>query len=781
MGYNAPYSYGGYTYNRKDALQVKGPYYVSVNASYQSGSFSSNTTKYFYGYYTNDDGSSVSHPLALMNYQSNNSATFGFMDMSAIQSGGTANTYTMTMYHRKYNPSTGNWDHFKTTTASAKYGTVFTPPYSETPTGHYNYSRDWNGGWTVSGNGSFYVNYHPNSYTMTSYHHKWNPVSSQWVHYSTTTASALYGTTYTPPWQTPSYHYNYSRDWDGGWTVSGNGGFSLYYYPNSYSFDLNGYLDGAVYGDLSNYGTADVIVNGTKVADDVADWCTSYPYGSTWQVTDIKATTGHTYNGLYSGALSGTITNSPSHCYLNFTTNSYYLDVNGRLDGTILGNTSGFGTFDVYINGSLVANDVNDYYAQHPYGTTWEVKDVKALSGYTYNGWHSGGMSGTITGNVVSVQDFSTNSYTLTVNPNGGTWNGSTSTQSFTQAFKTTKALPLPTRTGYRFVGWQDLGSGWTYDSNNDNICFENGVGNITTYCNANDGSVSITREAMSTPTGSGYGLKIYFNSSAQTAWGWGFVDSEQSEANTTFIHVFQAKVPKGYTLQYAYNSCGDGATRRWLTPNVGTGDWATYAYETKCGSSGSFGTFGYVYLTGGSVPVTWYLASSNIYKSTGSTFYYSSGNGSLKAIWAPNRYTITYNANGGYSTPNTTSTSQVITYDETFSFKNREYTKPGYVHIGWNTKADGSGTKYAIGLSTTYTTAGDLTVYAQWRAATAEEQKIYLYNNGYCEAINFAKTSDWYGFKKGVVGAKDFTIGSPATSPSHTMQFKGMIVKNLT
>ena len=85
------------------------------------------------------------------------------------------------------------------------------------------------------------------------------------------------------------------------------------------------------------------------------------------------------------------------------------------------------------------------------------------------------------------------------------------------------------------------------------------------------------------------------------------------------------------------------------------------------------------------------------------------------------------------------------------------------------------------FGASTTYTTAGNLTVYAQWRTATANEQKIYLYNNGYCEALGFAKTSDWYGFKKGVVGAIDFTIGTPSTSPSHTMQFKGMTVKNLT
>lgn len=46
------------------------------------------------------------------------------------------------------------------------------------------------------------------------------------------------------------------------------------------------------------------------------------------------------------------------------------------------------------------------------------------------------------------------NTSTLKVNPNGGTWNGSTSSQSFTQNYNTTKSIPVPTRTGYTFTGW---------------------------------------------------------------------------------------------------------------------------------------------------------------------------------------------------------------------------------------------------------------------------------------------------------------------------------------
>lgn len=75
------------------------------------------------------------------------------------------NTYTMTSTHyKRYN---GSWSNFKTTTASANYGTKYTPPYTTAPTGYTASSRDWNGGWTVTGNGGFSLYYEPNNYTET--------------------------------------------------------------------------------------------------------------------------------------------------------------------------------------------------------------------------------------------------------------------------------------------------------------------------------------------------------------------------------------------------------------------------------------------------------------------------------------------------------------------------------------------------------------------------------------------------------------------------------------
>lgn len=52
-----------------------------------------------------------------------------------------------------------------------------------------------------------------------------------------------------------------------------------------------------------------------------------------------------------------------------------------------------------------------------------------------------------------------THTSSLTVNPNGGTWGGSTSSQTFSQLPKTTKTVANPTRTGYTFSGWTRSGS----------------------------------------------------------------------------------------------------------------------------------------------------------------------------------------------------------------------------------------------------------------------------------------------------------------------------------
>lgn len=150
------------------------------------------------------------------------------------------NEYTMTVTHHKYNPVTDKWDIIATTYDSALYGSTYTPPYSKTPTGYHNHARDWDGGWTVSGNGGFSVYYYPNTYTMTVYHNKYNAVTEKWERFNTTYDSALYGSVFVPSYvNAPSGFYKRSIDHSSGWTVTGNGSFNAYYYPNKYTLTIN--------------------------------------------------------------------------------------------------------------------------------------------------------------------------------------------------------------------------------------------------------------------------------------------------------------------------------------------------------------------------------------------------------------------------------------------------------------------------------------------------------------------------------------------------------------
>jgi hypothetical protein len=89
--------------------------------------------------------------------------------------------------------------------------------------------------------------------------------------------------------------------------------------------------------------------------------------------------------------------------YAVWQKNNYYLDVNGYLDGVDESSLGVYGTVDVYVNGTSVANDVNDYYTQHPYGSSYEIKDIKANSGYQYNGLQVGTLSGTIGNNETTT------------------------------------------------------------------------------------------------------------------------------------------------------------------------------------------------------------------------------------------------------------------------------------------------------------------------------------------------------------------------------------------
>ena len=145
---------------------------------------------------------------------------------------------------------------------------------------------------------------------------------------------------------------------------------------------------------------------------------------------------------------------------------------------------------------------------------------------------------------------------------------------------------------------------------------FRSGMNGIGIYNNSGNGMVAVERAAdINLPNQSGYKIKITTSGAAVPGLG-GFTFSTETRANAVFITRFIAWVPVGYKIEWASNAIGNGGTPKWLTNNVGTGDWEEYACYVKCGSSGTFSSTNYFYLAGGdgSLPVTWYLAFATVY-----------------------------------------------------------------------------------------------------------------------------------------------------------------------
>ena len=88
-----------------------------------------------------------------------------------------------------------------------------------------------------------------------------------------------------------------------------------------------------------------------------------------------------------------------------------------------------------------------------------------------------------------------------------------------------------------------------------------------------------------------------------------------------------------------------------------------------------------------------------------------------IKIYYTRNKYTVTYNANGG------TGSNKVdnVIYGQTYSVQGNSYTRTDYTFAGWNTRADGKGTAWSG--SKTWTETSSITLYAQWKVNPYSEK----------------------------------------------------------
>lgn len=271
-----------------------------------------------------------------------------------------------------------------------------------------------------------------------------------------------------------------------------------------YTLDVNCLLDRQHISNLRDCGTFDIKIYGYYSLYNIDDFCQSFNKGTEYEIYNIKSKEGKHYAG--DAVIKGTIGEPRISIPLHFDTNK--LTLNYHADGAQSWNDFG----DIIQN---VSNKDVVYSETKKYGDTFDSQDGLAnvnrliKKGYTAvaNTWtikEAGNkkvMDNVGLAKMEDVADYcgvledfkkndtvidlypiwTANTYTLTVNPNGGLINGDGSSKVLDTklCFNTGNCWDIsylkPTRKGFEFLGWYDApeNGNIVYDSNGK--CINNG------------------------------------------------------------------------------------------------------------------------------------------------------------------------------------------------------------------------------------------------------------------------------------------------------------------
>ena len=296
-------------------------------------------------------------------------------------------------------------------------------------------------------------------------------------------------------------------------------------------------------------------------------------------------------------------------------------------------------------------------------------------------------------------------SFKVTYNANGGI--NASSPTCVTNTLSTIK----PTRSGYKFLGWSTSKESKTVVFSPGQSVFL--IEDITLYAvwakgykvtyNANGGKVSprsklaysaLTYGTLATPTRKGYKFLGWFTSKTDGS----LIESDsrvtKKKDHTLYAHWEKVK----YKITYELNGGVQNSKNR-----------KSYYITTSTFKLNAPTKKGYKF-------VGWYTDSSFTKKVT---YIYrgTAGNKKLYAKWTPIKYSVKFNGNG--YTSGKTKTQTGIKYNKTYNLNKNGYTRKDYNFDSWNTKKDGTGTKYLNEQAIKNLTSKNgkvITVYARWK-----------------------------------------------------------------
>ena len=351
--------------------------------------------------------------------------------------------------------------------------------------------------------------------------------------------------------------------------------------PEKTGYTFNGYYDGTtkVIDESGN-----ILMSETKYTDAktiTASWtinsytltinknngtandAVTLTYGATKTVSN-PTKTGYTFNnwtvsGTGSSITNGTFTMGSANATLtaNYTKNSYQVkyDGNSATSGSMSNSTH---TYDEAKN---------------------LTKNAYSRNGYTFVGWNTNKNATTAlytdeksVTNLSSVHNdvvtlyaiWSINSYSLTVNPNGGSYDGKTTNTVYSNVqYSSTKTIANASKTGYDFSNWTVSGTG----SSMSGTTFTMGYANATLTANFTPHIYTINLDQTGTTTNGTTKIYLKYNTGY-------YKDSSASQKMSTTANDIVVPEKLGYVFNgYFTGQNGTGTkvidNRGYFTGNV--------------------------------------------------------------------------------------------------------------------------------------------------------------------------------------------------------------------
>ena len=346
-------------------------------------------------------------------------------------------------------------------------------------------------------------------------------------------------------------------------------------------------------------------------------------------------------------------------------------------------------------------------------------------TGYTFLGWYNNNeevdLNVVVNSNLVATAKFEANTYTVTINLQGGTVMGSYEATRKIKFGELYGSLPTPTKVGYTFTGYKtnngnngspinsnsklQIASNHTlyatWDPNKYMVSTSVSCGNSATL-GGHEVTYGGTYGSFGTPTCAGY-----------TFAGWAtkdgtIINSTDKVTITSDIELYGQWTANAYTVTFVYNN-GSTNTTKEVTYGSAYGDLPT---PTKTG-----------YTFNG-----WTTSSGVAVTSTSKVSV--AGNHTLYAQYSTGTYLVTFEPMGGSLSQST----KYVIYNSTYGTLPTP-TRAGYKFNGWYTN---NGNNAALITSTSKVTiTTNHTLYAKWTANTytvsfsSAENVKNLYENG--------------------------------------------------